>query len=269
MNFRDLAAETLQLVSNGGYTLGVYNVKIPKSTKGVFHIIEDTEKLILSGLSNCTVYPDVRYQLKNESTVDAIFRVKSNKIGVLNFASAHHPGGGFLNGAMAQEEALAYCSDLYETLVDNQFYMVHDKIKSKMYSDSMIIGDVTFFRTGDYKLVTKPKVATVLTSAAVNMGQVIAHGEDSLKAQEVMKGRMRKVLYMLANSGCESIILGAFGCGVFGNDPNMVANTWVDLLVGDGLQKYFKEIVFSVYDRAKDGGNYRVFKEVFESRNLF
>ena len=122
--------------------------------------------------------------VENISTVDAIRKLaeegKSN-IGVLNFASAKNPGGGFLNGAMAQEESLAASSTLYKTLTAHEEYYRSNRLQTSMiYTDYAIYSpDVVFFRNGRFRLVPSVVKASVLTLPAVNMGQVLLKGEDA------------------------------------------------------------------------------------------
>ena len=200
-------------------------------------------------------------EVVNEGTVDAVLRLSEDKIdnygwcrniGVLNFASAYNPGGGFLGGAVAQEECLAYCSDLYIKQLSNngpKFYEINKSVDSKMYTNTMIVSDVVFFRDSEYRFLETPRRVWVVTSPAVNMGQIIARGESVKQANSVMKNRMRKILYLFANVGCTDLILGAFGCGVFGNNPENIAHYWYELLIEEDLKKYFNSITFSIIDK--------------------
>ena len=183
-----------------------------------------------------------------------------SRVGVLNFASARHAGGGFLNGAMAQEEAIAYCSNLYVNQIVTPYYDQNAKVRSAMYTDHMIWSGITFFRDSKYRFLEKPVKTNVLTSPAVNMGQVRIKGENEAIAKRVMKHRMGLVLDLFAEKGCKTIVLGAFGCGVFQNDPDDVAQNWIDLIEEKG--HHFDQIIMTVLD--KPGfSNYKVFKKYF------
>ena len=186
--------------------------------------------------------------------------VDMTRVGVLNFASAHHAGGGFLNGAMAQEEAIAYCSNLYVNQIVTPYYDENAKVRSKMYTDHMIYSGVRFFRDSQYRFLDEPVKTNVLTAPAVNMGQVRYRRENETVARRVMKHRMGLVLDLFAEKGCKTLILGAFGCGVFQNDPDEVAQNWIDLLEEKGHR--FDRIIMTVLD--KPGfSNYKVFKKYF------
>ena len=113
-------------------------------------------------------------------------------IGVLNFASAKNPGGGFLNGAKAQEESLTVSGALYPTLTAHpEYYEANRANRSMMYLDYGIYSpEVVLFRDGAFRLTDTPVRADVLTLPAVNMGQVLLKGEDAAQARRVMR-RMR------------------------------------------------------------------------------
>lgn len=202
-----------------------------------------------------------------ENTVDAVLRLRregKTQIGVLNFASAKNPGGGFLNGAMAQEESLATASGLYETLCKNPLYYERNRAyKSMIYTNYAIFSpEVVFFRDGDFHLIEQPVTASVLTMPAVNLGQVIQKGEDIQEAKAQMCARMRLCLLGFAQTNCRHLILGAYGCGVFRNDPSEVAAWWKQWL-DEVFQDYFDSITFAVYDRSRDQACMRAFEQVF------
>ena len=205
------------------------------------------------------------YSVKNQSTVQAVSDMKKSgkKPAVLNFASAKNPGGGFLNGAMAQEEALAASSGLYSTLLlHDTFYNVNRNCGTMMYTDHAIYSpDVVFFRDGDFKLLPEPVTASVLTLPAVNRGQVMLRGENSEKAKAVMKDRMRLCLALFAHQKDTDLILGAYGCGVFKNDPKDVALWWKALLEDEGYGRFFKNVLFAVLDRGES--TISLFKSTF------
>lgn len=204
--------------------------------------------------------------VENTATVEAVRRLSREGkfgIGVLNFASAKNPGGGFLNGAMAQEESLAASGSLYPALTRHEtYYRINRAQRSMMYTDYAIYApDVVFFRDGKFCLVEDPVKASVLTLPAVNMGQVLLKGEDSQKAEQVMRRRMKLVLCIFAGQGAKHLVLGAYGCGVFRNDPKQIAVWWKELLE-EGLGNFFDSITYAVLDRAKNQACIRAFEEV-------
>lgn len=206
-------------------------------------------------------------QVENISTVDAIRMLSAEgkgNIGVLNFASAKNPGGGFINGAMAQEESLAASSTLYKTLTANEeYYRVNRANGSMMYTDYGIYSpDVTFFRDGRFRLAADPVKASVLTMPAVNMGQVQQKGEDMEEAKRVMRQRMKLTLAIFARQGAKNLVLGAYGCGVFRNDPVQVAMWWKEIFQ-EGFDRYFDSVVYAVLDGSRGQTCIGAFRKVF------
>ncbi|MCL1874089.1 MAG: TIGR02452 family protein [Clostridiales bacterium] len=192
-------------------------------------------------------------EFSNESTLSAIFYLQNPEdkpLGVLNFASAKNPGGGFLSGAMAQEESLAAVSNLYDTLLQcPEYYEINKAHQSFRYTDCAIWSpDVVFFRDEAGRFLRHPAKASVLTLPAVNYGQVLRKGEDARLAKTAMKRRMKIALATFADKGCKAVILGAYGCGVFRNDPEDVAAWWDELLMDYG--GHFKKVFLAVLDRS-------------------
>ena len=184
--------------------------------------------------------------------------------GVLNFASAKNPGGGFLNGAMAQEESIAASSGLYHTLIRHpEYYQNNRNCPSMIYTNHAIYSpEVVFFRNGRFELLEEPVTASVLTLPAVNMGQVIQKGEDVHTAETAMYERMKLALALFVQMNHRHLILGAYGCGVFRNDPYKIACWWKELLTGY-FADTFDTVVFAVMDRSRKGECLRAFGEVF------
>jgi len=268
---QQIAQETLEIVQKGFYIApSGKQVNIAgtqkRSERVSFVISPDEGKLLVKDLEGDTGSYNVSYEVKNESTVKTIIEnaLKSIKIAALNFASAKNPGGGFINGAIAQEEALCYASGLYNTQINHMTYYDSNRdCRSAMYTDYAIYSpDVVFFRNAEYNLLEEPVTCSILTLPAVNMGQIKEKREDIVQAKQVMKDRMRLALSILAKEGNDIIILGAYGCGVFGNNPNTIAQYWKELLINEGYGKHFKHIIFAVLDKTH-GDNIRAFEKVF------
>lgn len=203
--------------------------------------------------------------VENIDIIQAITK-SDKKYGVLNFASAYHPGGGFLNGSLAQEESLCFGSNLYLTQLkfQKEFYDFNRAIQTKCYSDTMIYSpDIVYIRDEQYAFLPDMKFADILTSPAVNLGVALSRGENEEVCYQVMKTRMRKILTLFHEMGNQYIILGAFGCGVFRNDPKRIAQIWKELLIDEGMRFAFQDILFAVYDRSKTQNNIKAFTLMF------
>ena len=89
---------------------------------------------------------------------------------------------------------------------------------------------------------------TVVTAAAPNGNShlplaVPLHG---VGYEQDFKRRMRYVLYAAHATGCSTIILGAWGCGVFGNRPQVVADLWSEVLDALEWRGRFARVVFAI-----------------------
>ncbi|MNY17039.1 hypothetical protein D3C86_1503360 [compost metagenome] len=209
-------------------------------------------------------------EVRNETTLNAAKRLKQNegfdKIIALNFASARSPGGGFLRGATAQEESLSYSSGLYPCIVQmKEMYEYNEKHKSALYSDYTIYSpDVPVFRDDSFNFLEKPYNCSFITMPAPNAGVLKArepHRTNEL--EETMKRRIEKTLTIAINNGYEAIVLGAFGCGVFQNDPWKVAKYFSDFIYKDKRFKgQFKKIIFAVFDKERNTPTLSAFRNV-------
>lgn len=186
---------------------------------------------------------------------------------VLNFASAKNAGGGFLNGARAQEESLARSSALYACLRTSGMYAHHRASGDCMYTDWMIHSPaVPVFRDDESgALLEEPYDCAFLTSPAPNAGVVLQR--DASRRDDVtrvMTSRIGRALAICAAEGHESLVLGAWGCGVFGNDPAVVARAFGAELEGR-FAGVFDQVVFAVLDWSEERRFIRPFAERFAS----
>ena len=265
-----LAQETVEISRAGRYTLDGKVILFDAARPTELWTAQDLDSLVRE-TARPAEGPSAAIEVRGEGTVDAIFRLAGGevlcpKIGVLNFASAKNPGGGFLNGSVAQEECMAFCSNLYHTQTTGQgprYYEINRANRDPVYTDTMLIGDVTFFRTSDYALTEHSITCPVITAPAVNMGIVLRNGDSADRAKAVMKGRMRKLLALFAKWGCTQLVLGAYGCGVFRNDPEDVARFWQELLEGEGWGRLFETVTFSILERPGRDGNIAPFRRRF------
>lgn len=214
---------------------------------------------------------DTVFEVRNESALAALARRVASgnrQVGVLNFASARHPGGGFQRGAEAQEEALARSSALHASLTSPAaapFYR-HDAPLSSLYTDRVIVSPgCPVFRGADGGLLPEALPATFLTCAAPNATALRAN-EPQLEAQlpETFERRVARVLGVAAQAGCDALVLGAWGCGVFGNDPHLVAGVFARHLRGAGaFARRFSHVDFAVPDSSPATERWRAFERAF------
>lgn len=269
------ARETLSIIEAGHYYSGSNKVEIGadihKSVTG--SILYRTDAFTGSMQQADSLIATLNYHTEikviNTTVLEAAEAIvrEHDHVGCLNFASAKNPGGGFLGGAQAQEESLALSSALYPTLIEHfEMYEYNRGRSTYLYADYMIYSpDVVVFRDDDGELLSHPYKMTFITSPAVNIG-AMKHNrpEELLLAKETMLRRMDKMLATFLAHGTKHLLLGAWGCGVFQNDPTEIASYFTHYLANDG--KYstcFKSVVFAVFDRSKEQHNISAFEEVF------
>lgn len=270
MTQKELAAETLAILKQGFYTISGKRVDISTAHRNAVEnsvLITPEEAETIKGSLPAPGGEKAAAEVVNEPVTGLLHRLSEKQargLAVLNFASAKNPGGGFINGAVAQEESLAVASGLYTTQCHCPgYYEANRACKTMCYTDHAIFSpDVVFFRGGGPGLLEQPFTASVLTLPAVNMGQVMQRGEDLTMAKSKMRDRQRLALELLADRGAKTLVLGAYGCGVFRNDPREVAENWKALLDG-GLDRYFEKIYFSILARSAADKNYKMFQETF------
>ncbi len=173
----------------------------------------------------------------------------NDKICILDFASYTHPGGGFERGAMAQEESLCGSSALFPVLYN--FRKIYDDRRNKdpknKYANAY--QDDFFYTVGmPFWLGSKRQECfiDVMVMAAPNRS-ALPKDADSEVVDHMLRNRMKKIFLYPAMQGCSILILGAFGCGVFKNDPAMVAKEWHHLTEKyDGL---YSKVIHPVTDK--------------------
>ncbi len=214
-----------------------------------------TDKLLEKKIPN-SKNVETSISVTSETTLDCVRRLNSEgkkHVICLNFASARNPGGGFSGGSQAQEESIARASGLYPALLKStDYYEVNRNVKSCFYTDYMIYTPETpIFKNENGKNMEKLVCASVITAPAVNAG-VVKHREPERVEEivKVMKRRISKVLSISHVNNHKVLVLGAWGCGVFRNDPVDMARYFKEVLESD-YKNIFDEIVFAVYSRNK------------------
>jgi uncharacterized protein (TIGR02452 family) len=269
---RDRAAEL------GRETVGILEAGFYRTAAGKIIEIRDLVQRAVQG--TCSYPPDVQLSLIPPAAKETCFEVdnqttlwtarhlveKGHRPVALNFASANHPGGGFLSGARAQEESLARSSALYACLVDDPMYEFHHALADPVYSDYAIYSpDVPVFRTDDGTLLDEPYLCSFITAPAVNAKVVLAR--DSARRSEIreaMRLRIDKVLTIASMHRYETVILGAWGCGAFGNDSHEIAELFHRAL-GGAFRRVFAKVLFAITDWSEERRFISPFREVFGS----
>ena len=213
-------------------------------------------------------------------TFEAAMRLRKqfpdSRIAVLNFASAVHPGGGVKNGSSAQEESLCRCSTLYPTLdteyLRENYYDVNREAKNVLHSDDCIYSpDIVICKTDALFPERLPEKewykVDVISCAAPNLRDRPAniHNPENAEAAsispqeltELHTQRAEKILSVAAANNAEILVLGAFGCGAFANDPTCVAKAYRDVL--KTKRQLFRLVEFAVFCRPSETENFDAF----------
>ena len=184
------------------------------------------------------------------------------KTALLDFASFKNPGGGYMGGSLAQEEAICTESNLYNILSqhqdwydENKSMRADDESRNALYADrGLYVPDVAL--TVNNRIVK----CDVIVVAAPNWCAASKAGCDKAANDEALSKRIDLVLDMAEDNGVKSIVLGAFGCGVFGQDPRQVASMFKEKLTN----RPFANVVFAVLPgRGGDVRNVKAFLDEF------
>ena len=184
------------------------------------------------------------------------------KTALLDFASFKNPGGGYMNGSFAQEEAICSESNLYNILSqmtdwydENRSWHADDESRNALYADrGLYVPDVAL--TVNSRIVK----CDVIVVAAPNWSAASKAGCEKSANDEALSSRIDFVLDMAEENGVKSIVLGAFGCGVFGQDPKQVARMFKEKLAN----RPFANVVFAVLPgRRGDVRNVKAFLDEF------
>ncbi len=236
-------------------------------------------------------YPDLKLSLnKNKSGNIQVVRAKTfqmaidihkkfndKKIAVLNFASATHPGGGVKSGSRAQEESLCRCSTLYPTLIQkrlrDKYYDVNIKARNYYFSDACIYSPHIIICKSDDDIPERMKpddfvTIDVITCAAPNLRYETEIEKREPNRTEKLYNlhvkRAKHIMHVAAFNNIDVLILGAFGCGAFRNDPDIVAKAFKSAL--SEYRYMFDEIIFAIYCNNYEIGNLEAFQSTFTAK---
>lgn len=286
MSLKGIAQETLKILEDGGFTAPDSKRWVPLKdeldravAQTSLYTPDTLEVLLDTPPSNSLPQDDPspvkpRIEVTPERTQVAAQRLVVDEgvdnLALLNFASARNAGGGFITGAKAQEEDLTRCSGLYPCLLTQPaYYETNRAQKSLIYTDHMIYSPgVPWFRTRSRNLLDHIFLASVITAPAPNAGEVLRR--DS-KAGPKIEARMRRrcgmVLAVARDQGHRDLILGAWGCGVFRNEPAMVADAFGTWLESPEFQGAFDRVTFAILTNSKNRSTLTAFEERFRPQS--
>ncbi|KAK4158977.1 hypothetical protein QBC43DRAFT_328089 [Cladorrhinum sp. PSN259] len=222
------------------------------------------ERKMLRRLQNVCGQPDKLQQI-------------AGRVAVMNFANESNPGGGWTNGALAQEEYLCYRSTLGASLLQTHYPW---QPREGLYTQDVVIyREAIGYTPPDFGHRLLPQtsyiggaenlpVVSALSVAAIFRPRTHRGSNNPNNTyysnpshRELTKDKIRLTLRMAARKGHTIIVLGAFGCGAFANPPTGVCHCFTEVLQEPEFQGgWFKEIWFAVLDPQREG-NYPIFRD--------
>jgi uncharacterized protein (TIGR02452 family) len=280
MSLKNTARETLEILKAGKYTnksgkvvefLAAQQMAVKKT---VLYTPQQSDALLATPVAG-TSDRQPAIEVTAETTQVAAQRLVQiegcHDLVLLSFASARNPGGGFINGAKAQEEDLARCSGIYPCLLTQPaYYDVNRAGASLLYSDHVIYSpNVPWIRVRNRELIDDVFLASVITAPAPNAGQALRRDPDcGAEIAATLERRARIVLAIARDNGHRSLLLGAWGCGVFCNDPNVVADVFGRWLEHPSFRGCFDRVVFAIYTSSSNSDTLTAFQQRFQIDKL-
>lgn len=220
--------------------------------------IEKAKMFDLKNFKNVNLHDKIqKIEFFQENVISTLFKFRDPL--VLVYGSAHKAGGGVLTGAKAQEEDLSRATTWYFHVKDNDEYYKKEHSNLLYSSDCLYIKNA-FLLTNEFIIPTVPKHISMIGAAAPNLSGMIKSGnliEEKLIYSEFQE-RLEGMFNLAEQFNHETFIIGAWGCGVFGLNPNKIASIYKKVI---SKKLYSGKIVFSIMDQE----HYSIFKSILEN----
>jgi uncharacterized protein (TIGR02452 family) len=229
----------------------IFNETIEHSRKMRFE--SETEFYSFDDFEVVSSDNDTNIYVLGTDTVSAAQKMSViGRTALLNMASYKRPGGGVRRGAQAQEECLFRCSNLGDAIPSTNYPLDID--------EGLYTRDAYFFRDFYYGFIDTFQV-DVMTVPAFNLGE---QEVDMNFYEQTTKDKIILMLGMAMENKAENLVLGAWGCGVFKNDPKTMARLFNEVLT-EKFDGVFKNVVFAIInDKNSVDDNFNIFKNVIE-----
>lgn len=257
--YQQTARDTLVILRDETYQYGTKTIDISKELK---YAIENTTTY--NSTINLKEFKprDTKFSVYLETTLDGCLREydTNSNVCALNFASAKNAGGGFLNGSNAQEESLARATGLYACIEGNNIYRKNKENSNNcLYSHDMIYSPkVPVFRDNDDNLIEEPYYVSFITAPAVNAKEALKRNVSQRDIDYTMYERISRLFSIALDNEVDVLVLGSWGCGVFGGDVEKLAGMFCELLENE-FKGAFEKVVFSTLSNR----DYSVFASIF------
>lgn len=217
----------------------------------------------IDNINNITSFYDTKFIFLDSFTQDVVVKYQDREnIAILNFSDFTLPAGKFFKGSTVQEESLCHNSILANVLYhfDKTFYNENKKFKNGGYyaNRALYSKDVLFINSD------KPVYVDVITCAAPNLNYVRRFNKAHIELNnDILDSRIKFILNIAKDNNVKTLVLGAYGCGIFGQDAKLVSETFKKYLLNE-FQNVFKEVLFAL-PKGKNTYNYNTFKEVIDT----
>ena len=233
-------------------------------------VILEKDKIVLDESRLYKYDKEAEILVSHKRTFEAAkpYADEGKSVCVLNFANAFNPGGGVVLGANAQEESLCRTSTLYPAISDDkmmtEYYHPHRHNCTPLSNGDLIYTpNVTVFKTDTSMPTILPQEqwydVNVITCAAPDLRSDFISDQE---LEQLHQKRAKRIIETSISYNNDVLILGAFGCGAFRNNPQIVS-----LVYKNVVQNYlnaFDTIEFAIYSKTDADPNYSTFKSVFE-----
>lgn len=270
--------ETMKAAEDGCYFVEEREVKLPFRFEQMKEVkLYSAEQIAQLPRIPLSAKEPARIVLRNQDTLEAAFdfhrrRKESEKpVLVLNFANPHRPGGGIRSKPGTQEEHLCVKTTLLCSLETEKawpFYQVNLDCGTQAQTDTILYSPNTVvIRNSDLSLRENPFPIAVMTVSAPIASRM--EPEELPDLENILQKRIYGMIRTAIEEGYTRLVLGAWGCGNFGNDPELVAKLFHQVLMesnpmtGTGIVDYFEEIAMAVFDNSAEQRWYQPFARYF------
>lgn len=255
--------DTVQAINNGSYTVGATTAHIQKQAIAT---LQQQTALIHRPTAIASQGPHTtKIRVYEGDTIDITKQLMDAGLNpcALNMANAHHAGGGVAHGASAQEECLFRRSAYFKSLRIDQNPHLNSRVRGNYYVPDLGViysPQVPIIRDSKYNFI-QPYNVSFIASAALDLGKIA----QPANYEQIMKEKIRAILRASHGKGHDSVVLGAFGCGAFRNDPAVVSRFFREVLQELEFKGVFREVAFAIIDDHNAHGNLQTFRTVLNN----
>lgn len=256
MSLVDVSKDTLSTLLKGEYNV---NGKVIDLKKDIVESVNKTKTLGINPLAAWTNKFNPNYYFLNLTTTGCVEFLNDkgfNDICILNFASGIKPGGGWLNGRIAQEEDIMRKTTGYLSIASQKDFYTKNICCGDYYEHDLIYSpNVLVIKDKDFNYIEPIKIS-MITCPAVNAAKIQRRAEYTTHKEDFdnyiynkMYDRIVNIIECAITFNNKNIVLGAYGCGVFKNDAEKISEIFKKVLKDLKYEEYFENIIFGIYEQ--------------------